>query len=132
LLKNRTILKIATRRIDDTIQRFLNRNQALTAPSLWKQNALTVNGETPIYRKSEDIVGLPEVTHPVEEGDEWKRDLLEVLAKIKPRDEIDAALLDQFNWGRSHQELADELGVGVGTIHRRKARLYKQYQELTR
>ena len=52
------------------------------------------------------------------------------LSHERETDWLDEALLDRFNWGRGYQELADELGVGVGTIHRRKARLYKRFLEL--
>jgi DNA-directed RNA polymerase specialized sigma24 family protein len=97
-----------------------------------KQKELISDGEAPIYRVGEDVAFITDSIHPVEDGDEWKRDVLETLRKMEPQDEIDTALLDRFNWGRGHQELADELGVGVGTIHRRKARLYKQYLKLTR
>lgn len=125
------ILKIVTRRIQDRINTFLNKNQALSAPSLRKQKYLQSEGEEPIYHNNTSVE-IPEPSHPTDEGDEWKRDILDVLRSIETSDEIDAALLSRENWGRGYQELADDLGVGVGTIHRRKAILYEKFLELTR
>lgn len=130
-LSKHGILKVANRRIQDKLNLFLNRNQSLASPSLRKQKYLQKDGEEPIYR-SQTMVGYKEAIHPLESGDEWKRDTLDALSKIKPRDNIDAAILEQANWGRRYQELADELNVGVGTICRRKKALHKQFLKLTR
>lgn len=124
------ILKIVSRRIQDRINVFLNDNQSAAAPSLRQQKYLKRDGKDPIYTNATGE--LPEEAEPEETGDEWIRDFLDALNQIQPKDKIDAALLDSFKWGMKYQELADELGVGVGTIHRRRRRLYAQFLQLTR
>jgi hypothetical protein len=130
-LSKHGILKVATRRVQDKINLFLNKNQSLSSPSLRKQKYLQRDGEEPIYR-SQSTDRYRENLHPMDDGDEWKRDMLDALGKIKPRDHIDATILKRTNWGRRYQELADELNVGVGTIYRRKKALHKQFLQLTR
>jgi hypothetical protein len=130
-LSKHGILKIANRRIQDKINLFLNKNRSLASPSLRKQKYLQKDGENPIYR-SQSADHYREDLHPLEGGDEWKRDVMDAVSKIEPRDHIDAALLNRSNWGRRYQELADELNVGVGTIYRRKKALHKQFLKLTR
>ncbi len=93
-----------------------------------QQRYLIQQAEAPIYLQAEKNK-YEESQHSEDAGDEWKRDVLDVLEKIQPQDAIDEALLCPFNWGRTYQEMADELKVGVGTIHRRKARLYEIYKE---
>ena len=128
-LKDRSILKVANQYITDRIEVFLNRNLAVTSASMWKQNKNISEGKSPIYCENVDLDCLPETSHPIDKGDEWKRDILDCLNKIC-KDNLDKALLDRRNWGKKYQQLADELGVGVGTIHRRKARLYKRFIKL--
>jgi hypothetical protein len=131
LLAGRGILKVASQRMQDQIETFLNSNQSIASAGMTKQKKKVSEGSEPLYHKTiaEEI---PESVHPYDEGDEWKRDILEVLNSIEPIDEIDASLLSSENWGRGYQELADDLGVGVGTIYRRKSKLYKKFLELTR
>lgn len=131
LLRGRAILVIATSRAQFRIEKMLNEMRSLSAPSHWTQLDRLKGGKDPIYLQA-DTNEYSDVPHPEDSGDEWKRDLLEALSQIQPMDEIDAALLESFNWGRGYQELADDLGVGVATIHRRKRRLYEQYLQLTR
>ncbi|MHC4121286.1 MAG: hypothetical protein ACYSWO_27745 [Planctomycetota bacterium] len=125
------ILKVASRRIQDRINTFLNDNRGVTAPSLRQQKYLKADGKDVIYRGAV-MADFPEEIHPSEAGDEWKRDVLDAISRIETKDELDASLLKRENWGRGYQDLADEFGVGVATIYRRKAALYNQYVELTR
>lgn len=125
------ILKVVSRRIQDRINNYLNKMQGLASPSLRQQKYLKSQGSDPIHMLA-SLNEYDEDLHPQDGGDEWKRDALDAIAHIEPEDELDRELLSRFNWGRGYQELADELGVGVGTIHRRKARLYKKFQELMR
>jgi hypothetical protein len=131
LLAERAILVIATSRSQFAIEKMLNEMRSLSAPSHWTQLDRLKSDRDPIYLQA-DTNEYSDVPHPEDAGDEWKRDLLDALGQIQPSDEIDAALLESFNWGRGYRELADELGVGVATIHRRKRRLYEQYLQLTR
>jgi hypothetical protein len=131
LLAGRGILKVASQRMQDQIETFLNSNQSIAAAGMTKQKKAVSEGTEPFYHKGV-LEEIPETAHPTDEGDEWKRDILEVLNSIEPIDEVDVALLSRENWGRGYQELADDLGVGIGTIHRRKTKLYNRFLELTR
>lgn len=132
LLNGRSILKVASQRIINRIEKFLNSNQALTAASMRKQCYNISEGKQPIYCENVELDDLPESGHPIDDGDEWKRDALDCISKIECKDWLDEAILDRSNWGKKYQQLADELGVGVGTIHRRKARLYERFIRLMR
>jgi DNA-directed RNA polymerase specialized sigma24 family protein len=55
-----------------------------------------------------------------------------VLSQIEAKDDLDAALMSRPYWGKTEQEMAELFGVDQATIHRRKNRLYEQYQQLTR
>jgi hypothetical protein len=130
-LAGRGILKVASQRMQDQIETYLNSNQALSAAGMWKQKQNISEGLDPLYCTS-STEKIPDTEHPTDEGDEWKRDILDTINSIKVSDDIGVAILAKENWGRSYQELADDLGVGVGTIHRRKAQLYSKFLELTR
>jgi hypothetical protein len=130
-LSKHGILEVAARRIQDKINLFLNKNQSLASPCLRKQKYLQKDGEDPIYM-SQSMDYYCEAVQPLESGDEWKRDMLDTVNKIKLRDQIDTAIMSPLNWGRKHQELADELNIDVSTVSRRKKRLYKQFLQLTR
>ena len=125
------MLRCASMWAQRDIEAMLNRMRSLSAPGRDTQFKLIKDEEDPVYLQAETNE-YAEITMPMDDGDEWKRDFLEALSMIEREDEIDAALLDRFNWGRGYQELADELGVGVGTIHRRKQRLYQKFLDLTR
>jgi hypothetical protein len=131
-LAGRAILSIALRRAEDAINVFINSNQGVAAASMCQQKKLVKNGKDPVYITAEVEVSELNYEQPSDLGDEKIRDVLDALSMIEPQDEIDEFILDPFNWGRGYQELADDLGVGVGTIHRRKTRLYKKYLEITR
>lgn len=130
LFEERGIQKIAESRAQNAIETMLNDMIAMSAASARQQRYLIEKDEDPIYLQVE-IDKEHESKYKPDEGDEWKRDVLDAVDRIEPLDDIDRALLDQLNWGRKYQELADELGVGVGTLHRRKNRLYEMYLELT-
>lgn len=131
LVEERGILRCASLRAQGYIEKMLNKMRSLAAPSRDTQFKRIRNEEDPLYLQSETNE-YSEMAMPMDDGDEWKRDVLDALSMIEREDEIDAALLDRFNWGRSYRELAKELGVGVMTIQRRKVRLYQKYLELTR
>jgi hypothetical protein len=135
LLAGRAILKVASQRIQDKIEIMLNARH-LAAPSKMQQFNRLRAGDDPLYLKAELYIACDdmldgEVMHPEETGDEWKRDFIEALDQLKAADEIDEAILDKYNWGRTEQEIADELGVNRLLIHRRKKRLYQQFLEIT-
>lgn len=131
LIREKGVLKVATSRAQYKIERMLNSMRALSSPCPFTQLAKIRNDEDPVYLTTETNE-YAEVVHPEDGGDEAKRDILDAVCKLQPQDELDIYLLNEFNWGKTYQELADELRVGVGTIHRRKARLYQQYLDLTR
>jgi DNA-directed RNA polymerase specialized sigma24 family protein len=118
--------------MQDQIETYLNSNQSLAAAGMWKQKRNIGKGEGPIYRTSAEMGEIPEAVHPEDDGDEWKRDVLDTLGKIDPEDEIDKVLLNHFYWGWTYQELSDMLGVSVSTVHRHKVSLYERFLELTR
>jgi len=124
------IISLACTRINDRVIKYLNDNRSLAAPSVRQQHYLKNKGKTPVYCESVGD-GLKESNHPEIEGDEKSRDVLDAYIQLEPKDEIDAYLLAPENWGKKYRELSDELGVGVGLIHYRKARLYKQYLKIT-
>lgn len=130
-LPESNVANVITRRIEDRIKNFLNDNMGLSAPTLRQQKNLAKRGEEPICLKGTSD-SYPEDSHPEDAGDEAIRDILDAYSQIQPDDEIDIFLMDQSNWGRGYQELADDLGVGVATVHRRKQRLYQKYLRLTR
>jgi len=130
-LAGRAILKVASQRMQDQIETYLNFNQAMAAASISKQQQVIKEGLNPLYCVSE-AEAVPEELHPADEGDEWKRDILEVVNTMDGVDDIGRAILARENWGLNFQDLADALGVGVGTIHRRKVQLYSEFLELTR
>jgi len=130
-LAGRGILKVASQRMQDQIETYLNSNQAVAAAGMTKQKQTVSDGLNPLYCTS-STEKIPEASHPTDEGDEWKRDIMDTINIMKVSDDIGVAILARENWGRSYQELADDLDVGVGTIHRRKAQLYSKFLELTR
>jgi len=125
-LSDRNILTIASRRIQYSIEEFLNNNLAASSPGMSKQRSLLREGNEPLYHVGNDIADVPESFQPAEVGDEWKRDALQILNGLA-EDSIDEAILDRYNWGRTHQELAEELGVSISTINRHKAKLLERY-----
>ena len=130
-LAGRGILKVASQRMQDQIETYLNSNQAVAAASLAKQKRTVSDGLDPLYCTS-STEKIPESSHPTDEGDEWKRDILDTINSIKVSDNVGVAILARENWGRSCQELADDLGVQKCTISRHKAQLYSKFLELTR
>jgi len=129
--RERGILKLATSRAQWSIEKMLNKNRSVMAPSHTIQLQRIRDDKEPVYKTTETNE-YSEQTMPEDVGDEAVRDILDAFSKIQPEDEIDIALMDPANWGRGYQELADDLGIGVATVHRRKQRLYQQYLDLTR
>jgi hypothetical protein len=130
-LAGRGILKVASQRMQDQIETYLNSNQTVAAAGMTKQKQTVSEGLDPLYCTS-STEKIPDTEHPTDEGDEWKRDILDTINSMEVSDDTGVAILARENWGRSYQELADDLDVGVGTIHRRKAQLYSKFLELTR
>ncbi len=130
-LAGRDILKVASQRMQDQIETYLNSNKAVAAAGMTKQKQTISDGLDPLYCTSSNEL-FSETLHPTDEGDEWKRDIMDTINIMEVSDDIGVAILARENWGRSYQELADDLDVGVGTIHRRKAQLYSKFLKLTR
>lgn len=115
------ILNIVQGRIKSRLETYLNRNYYIVTSGMKTHRNRFKNGEEALCYSSCDLC-----VDPLDDGDEWKRDLLDTLNHIA-KDHIDEYILKQENWGRTYQSLADDLKVGVGTIHRRKVRLYNRY-----
>lgn len=124
LSKKHDILKIAMVRIKKAVETYLNDNREALTPSLRTQQ------KSPQYKSTKGEI--TEGVEPVDEDDIFKRDVLEALEALEPRDRIDAYLLNPLYWGKREQELADLLGVDQATINRRKKSLYRQYLKVTR
>lgn len=118
------ILKLVSRYIREKVQVYLNNNRGLTAPSYTQQKNIKRGGGEPIYVESTNNTTYSE---PFEQGDVWKRDFLDTIKQLEVKDQLDAILLDESSWGKSHKELAKELGVSSCTIYRRRQRLYKRW-----
>lgn len=131
LVARRGILKVSTSVAQSAIENMLNSVRGLASAGRSKQFELINRDEEPIYLTVSSNQYIEE-QHPEDNGDEAVRDILDAFSHIQPDDEIDIFLMDQSNWGRGYQELADDLGVGVATVHRRKQRLYQKYLRLTR
>jgi hypothetical protein len=139
LFKIRGILVIATSRAQNGIEKMLNRVVGLAAPSTYTQMDRMKKGKDPIYLESVSVdfhdqdedTGFCDSLHPSDGGHSDLRDVLEAVCKIEAKDDIDAYLLAEENWGRSYTEMAADLGVSIVCIHRRKKQLYSRYLELT-
>lgn len=134
MLEGKGIFHLAASRINGAIKKFLNKNRAFTAPSLRYQYKLP----EPVYVKSISIhgVNLKDETndniHPKDDGDEWKRDFIEILDCMKESDHIDKAILLKTNWGATNKELAKELNVSPETVRTRRHKLYEKFLDLMR
>jgi hypothetical protein len=124
------VLKYVYRQIQKDIADYVNKNRSVAAPSLRNQWYMKKKGKDPIYLESISDSLMEEDAHPEDEGDIWKRDVLEALSKLQPEDEIEEAILDPINWDKKEQELADELGTYQVKVHRRKKKLFQKYLKL--
>jgi len=131
LLNGRTILYVASQRIQSSIELMLNKVQSLSAPSRMTQFRRVKEDKDPIYLSQ---TSLDDVDVDVDDQRMMFniRDVYEGLEKIEARDWLDAMLLCPENWGRTEADLADEFGIGKTTIHRRKKELYDEFLKLTR
>lgn len=132
----RGILKIACIRINGSIRYYMNNNQAMLSARWSKQFELIEAGSEPIYFDWVDfhsikMEGGDDNLHPLDDGDECKRDFLDALDSLTLEDEIDEALICRENWGRG-SDIAKELGVSRQLVDFRKQRLYKQFLEITK
>lgn len=118
------ILKVVQVRIKERVESYLNNFQEALSPSLRTQK------KGACYKHTQNEI--TESVEPIDEDDIFKRDVLEALEALEPRDRIDAYLLNPLYWGQTEQELADLLNVNQATINRRKKSLYQQYLEITR
>lgn len=121
------ILDIVHRRIQEAIEVYLNRQQAL-GPNLRNQRKKT----KPLYITVTANADIAEAYELRDEGDVYKRDVMEALEALEPKDRIDAYLLNPIYWGKKEKDMAKLLGVDQATINRRKKSLYRQYLEVTR
>jgi hypothetical protein len=128
--RERGILKLATSRAQTGIEDMLNSIRSISSPSNWTQKKLLRTGKDPIYLTTE-ATEYNEESHPMDNGDEQVRDIIDAFCKLVPEDRVDAYIMDEYNWGRTNEELAAEIGVGKSTIHRRRQRLYQRYLEIT-
>jgi len=136
LLAEKSIFKIADSRAQAGIERMLNSLRALAAVSPRTQMARFNRDEDPFYVQSvsDSTLRTPEdetAWHPIEDGDEQIRDVLESIRMLPPSDEIDKKILNPLYWNMSDSELANEVGVSRQAIRKRKRRLYNQYLKIT-
>jgi RNA polymerase sigma factor (sigma-70 family) len=129
LLDGRGIIKVAGQRVCRAIEEMLNDIQSVAAPHPSTQFRRLQREEDPIYLDAntdleDDMRQGPSGT--------FKNEVFDVLSQIEAKDDLDAALMSRPYWGKTEQEMAELFGVDQATIHRRKNRLYEQYQQLTR
>lgn len=122
-VENHDILKVVGRRIVNRIDEYLNRNIGIVSTSVQNQR------DNPTTFNYIEIDNLAEFNHPLDAGDTWKRDYLDVLRSIESKDYIDDYILQKTNWGRSHNEIAKEIGVDARLIYRRRRKLYQKFEE---
>ncbi|RLB67982.1 MAG: hypothetical protein DRH04_07310 [Deltaproteobacteria bacterium] len=132
VLGGRPLLLVAGQRMKDAVDRYVNANKTIVAPSLSTQ---VRHANTSILKRHlndvRDVGEVADTDLPFDAGDEDKRDLLDALDSIA-KDEIDRAIIERANWGRSNKEIAEDLGVNRATIYRRRSQLYDRYLNLTR
>ncbi len=136
LLAEKSIFKIADSRAQRGIEKMLNRSRGLTSASTRTQMYRMSRDEAPLYIQSvsDTLLSTPEdeaAHHPIDDGDEKIRDMLEVIGMLKPADEIDEKILDPLYWDMSDAELADKVGISKQAIRKRKLRFYNQFVSLT-
>lgn len=129
MLAGRPVLKVASQRMQDAIEVMLNNMRSIAAPSTSTQCNLLRKGKDPLYLEAVNVV---EEDAKTDSGHSYKNDIFDVLEQIEVKDEIDAAILSRDFWGLTEKEIAEALGVGQSTIHRRKHKLYEQYLILVR
>jgi hypothetical protein len=126
----RPILKVAQQQVKDHIEQMLNKCQAMAAAGKVTQSKLISGGKEPIYLKSETISRY--IDKPELDSDEYKRDIIDALEALEAKDVIDRTILAPMFWGRPDKEIAEYLNVPRETIRNRRARLYKEFLNLTR
>ena len=136
MLTKKSIFKIADSRAQYGIEKMLNSLRPLAAASPRTQTTRIGEGEGPLYVQSvsDTLLSTPEdetAFHPVEDGDEKIRDVLEVIDMLEPADEIDGKILDPLYWNMSDAELSDKVGLSPQAIRKRKLRLYTQFLKFT-
>lgn len=126
-----SVMRQATSYIINALEEFLNANQALSAPSSRTQKRKIAEGEGPVYLSavSNDYQHF-ELEDP--DPDTYKRDVMEAISAIEPRDEIDAYILCKDNWGSTAREIAKHFGISRQAVQRRRSNLYQQFLRLTR
>jgi hypothetical protein len=127
--KRHDILKIASRRIRQAVETYLNSFQSLFYAGLTLQKKKAKNGEEPVYGL---MVDMSEEHEPAADDDICKRDVLEALESLEVENKLDAYILCPDYWGWSDTALAKKLGVDIWKVNRRRRRLYNKYLELTR
>ncbi len=136
LLAKKSIFKIADSRAQYGIEKMLNNSRSLSSASPRTQMTRIGRGEDPLYVQSvsDTLLSTPEdetAFHPVEDGDEKIREILEVIRMLKPADEIDEKILDPLYWDMSDAELAMKSGISPQAIRKRKLRLHNQFLRIT-
>jgi hypothetical protein len=126
-----SVMKRATSAIVNAIEEYINANQSLAAPCAREQKRRIARGEEPTYVRA-TLNDYTMADREERDPDTYKRDVMEALEAMTPKDEIDVAILRQTNWSKSNTQLAEELGVPVRTLSYRRHRLYKEFLEITR
>jgi hypothetical protein len=136
LLAEKSIFKIADSRAQRGIEQMLNSLRALSSASPRTQMTRFNRRENPLYVQSISTTLLHSsedemAHHPIEDGDEKIRDILEVVGMLRPADEIDEKILDPLYWDMPDAELAGIVGRCKQAIRKRKLRLYTQFLKFT-
>jgi len=126
---DRSTMKRATSHLINALENYLNRNVALSSAGKTKQKELIAAGEDPIYLEATQS-DYSQCDVEERDPDIYKRDVMDVLEAMET-DEIDEYILCQSSWGRTHRELAEEIGVDETTISRRRKRLHQQFLKLS-
>lgn len=126
-----SVMRQATSYIVNALEVYLNNNQSLSSASKSTQKRRIADGEDPIYLSAvTNDYRMCDLEDP--DPDIYKRDIMESLAAIEPRDELDEYILCKDNWGRTAVEIAAKFGVAKSTVLYRRETLYQQFLEITR
>ena len=127
-LNDRPILKVASQHICDRVEEMLNKMVCMGSPCVRVQKRRAAEGELPSYIKVEREPLHGDRACP--QNEEEKFDMLDAIAILREECDIASRILDPDNWGLSHTELGEKLGLARTTVARRRIRLFQQYQTM--
>jgi len=125
LLDGRPVMKVASQRIQGRVEVMLNEMVAMGGASRSTQKRRLAQGLPCGY-----LVVEREAVHEdraCPQNEEAKYDMLEAIGKLREECAIASEILDPDNWGLSHTELGEKLGLHKATVMRRRNAMYQQY-----